>query len=485
MIFKQTLNKGAGFIAEWLILLSCFGYPLQAMIILVSKADRFSINLAFRSVYLLLALSLLTVSLPAFFAFLRFIRKGFSVSLLKQTLISNSLVFLFLLFWLVYGIRLIYELEYQDWRIQHYSDIYVYSWAFGCSMIPALAILIHSSALNMKRFVTNMLIVLFLANLCISFCLWHYSQNGLIGILGRRAEVSMHSTTGNPDLALINPITVGLFGEWLSLAALTFMFFYRKDVSAWISVFLLSAFMLGTFNLVAGASRGPLLDYVLIMIAFILIGLVRLIFGIKNKHFRTLVSSDEMTIDQNRTLSPGRRTGFQSAHLIWIIFIIVIIGIGIWKIKTLDSNDLAIVTRLKEMFSEGQEGMGLSRLVIWKRAWYQFTVNPVFGDSIINDCGYFYSHNIIMDALMSVGIVGFIPFLIYILSPFYYFIRLPRQKKREVSVLFVVFIAAFLLSMTSGGLWSVPEVWILSAAVIGISKSHAKNSYSASTGFQK
>ena len=79
-----------------------------------------------------------------------------------------------------------------------------------------------------------------------------------------------------------------------------------------------------------------------------------------------------------------------------------------------------------------------------------------------------------MDVLMSVGIAGSIPFFIYLLAPFYYFIRLPAEKKRAISVLFVLFMAALLLYMTSGGLFTAAEFWILSATVIGISQQYLK-----------
>jgi O-antigen ligase len=116
------------------------------------------------------------------------------------------------------------------------------------------------------------------------------------------------------------------------------------------------------------------------------------------------------------------------------------------------------------------------RVDLWEGALRQFKTNPIFGDSFINNVGNFYSHNIIMDVLMSVGIVGSIPFFIYFLAPFYYLIRLPSEKKRAISVLFVVFLAALMLYMTSGGLFTAAEFWILSAAVIGISQEYLKRS---------
>jgi len=460
------VHKKAGLLAEWLILLSCFGYPLQAMMVVALKADSTLVNAGFRAVYLAMAAILLLASLMKIPECLR------THPHLKFPTILASLTPLLALslFWIIYGIRLIYELEYQDWRVQHFSDFYIYSWAFGCSMIPAIAVLMHAGLINSTRFNRDLIIMLGLANLAIVFGLWHYSSTGLQGILSERMTIILPVKDNRPDQSLLNPITIGLYGSWLALVTLSWILFSRKKIPLWVTVLLIPAFLLGLFNLVASASRGPLAGLLLILTGLTTFGILQLVKWIKRFiSRRENVAVIHISEDQGRNPEvPTFRLSVSG--MVWSFVLVSLIGIGVWKFRSMAGENYALIDRIHEMIMEQQDGQGNIRFAIWERAWYQFTVNPVFGDSIINDVGYFYSHNIFMDALMSVGIVGTIPFLVWFFLSVWYFIRLPAYRKRELSVLFVAYLAALLLSMTSGGIFTVPEVWILSAAVIGVSQ---------------
>ena len=138
----------------------------------------------------------------------------------------------------------------------------------------------------------------------------------------------------------------------------------------------------------------------------------------------------------------------------------------------IDTDQFAMKQRFMQMVEYDNDYNSTIRIDMWKSALHQFRTNPVFGDSFINNVGQHYSHNIFMDVLMSVGVVGSIPFVIYLLAPFVYFIRLPAERKRSVSVLFVIFLAFLMLYMTSGGLFTAAEFWILSAALIGLSQKY-------------
>jgi len=467
-VILPLIKKKSGLLAEWLILLSCFGYPLQAMVVVALKVDSTIINTGFRAAYLAMAAILLLMSLLNVPEYLRT-----NPHRKFPTLLASFTPLLVLsLFWIIYGIRLVYELEYQDWRMQHYSDFYIYSWAFGCSMIPAMAVLMHAGSINSERFTRNLIILLGLANVAIVYGLWHYSPSGLHGILGERMTITLPVKDDRPDQSLLNPITIGLYGSWLALAALTWVFLFRKKLPVWVTLLLIPAFLLGLFNLMASASRGPLAGFLLIAAGLTLAGSIRVFTWIrKPKHRPEKYSVSSVNQDQigNRV---ARSFRISASGVIWSVVLVALLLLGIWRLRSMDIGNYALLDRIHQMILEQQDGQGNIRLAIWKSAWHQFTVNPIFGDSIINDKGYFYSHNIFMDALMSVGIVGTIPFLVWFFLSFWYFIRLPAHRKRELSVLFVAYLAALLLSMTSGGIFTVPEVWILSAAVIGLSQKY-------------
>lgn len=460
------------FLGEWMILLACFGYPIQAFTVIVSKSDSYLINIGFRAGYLGMAVAILLLSLPH-------IRSGIRMAFARRplaSLASSAPLLALILFWIIYGIRLMYELEYQDWMFRHYSDFYIYSWAFGCSLAPAVAALVSAQSMNSARFIRNMIIILAVSNLAIAYSLWHNSPEGLRGILGERMTITLPVDTGRPNQSLINPITIGLYGSWLVLSTSSWVLFSKRKMPVWITVLLVIAFMLGLFNLVAGASRGPLFGLLLIAAGMAVVGVITLFNKIrKYMAVKAISGSHDEKDDQNITQAskPFRIT---PTGVVWAIVLAALLAMGIWKMRSMALENFAFLDRIHEMVLEQQDGQGNIRQAIWKRAWYQFTVNPIFGDSIINDVGYFYSHNIFMDALMSVGIVGTIPFLFWFFLSFRYFIRLPSERKRQLSVLFVAYLAALLLSMTSGGLFTVPEVWILSAAVIGISQKYLHES---------
>lgn len=508
------------FLAEWLILLSCFGYPIQALTVIASKSDSYLINIGFRAGYLGMSLAILLLSLPG-------IRSGIRMAFARRhhsSIAAATPLLALVFFWIIYGIRLVYELEYQDWRMQHYSDFYIYSWAFGCSMIPAIAVLVASGSIKIDRFIRNMILILAISNTAIVYGLWHDSPSGLRGILGDRMTITLPVDTGRPDQSLLNPITIGLYGSWLVLAVLSFVLFSKKKMPVWVTLLLVLAFLLGLFNLVASASRGPLAGLLLIAAGMAVVGIITMVTRIRKyntattfsgtlpekddhsithtakpirltpsakpsritplvKLFRITPSSEPFRItplaklfritsssEPLRITPSSKPFRITPSGAVWTIVLVALLTIGTWKIRSLAVENFAFLDRIEEMILEQQDGQGNIRQAIWKRAWYQFTINPIFGDSIINDVGYFYSHNIFMDALMSVGIVGTIPFLVWFSLSFWYFIRLPAESKRQLSVLFVAYLAALLLSMTSGGLFTVPEVWILSAAVITLSQ---------------
>jgi hypothetical protein len=473
--YPKTISSFNGFVTEWLILLTCFGYPFQAMVVLYSGIDSTPINLAFRAIYLTMSIYLILWWL-------------FQINPLnKQNWYGsgiNILLVVFFLFWVIYGVRLVYDLEYKGWQLTGYHKYYVYAWAFGCSMIPALAALVNAKNINIKRLTKNMLFFILLSNLCLAAYLINIYKYGFQAIFIERVQIFLPGEAQEVKLlpdelkkastVLINGITLGFYGCLLGIASISYFLFYQRKLSIWSTFFLTAAFLLGVFNLMAGASRGPFLSFVLlftiVVLVSILITLFRIVYFLYLK-IRVKVTGMRPNVFFQLRFKPvvyKMMMTFLGLLLIFTLF-------NFAKERTnIDFDQLGMSTRIKSMQEFKNDGTIAERVSMWKSAMHQFKTNPIFGDSFINNFGNLYSHNLIMDVLMSVGIVGSIPFFIYLLSPFYYFIRLPAEKKRAISVLFVVFLAALMLYMTSGGLFTAAEFWILSAAVIGISQQYLK-----------
>lgn len=105
-----------------------------------------------------------------------------------------------------------------------------------------------------------------------------------------------------------------------------------------------------------------------------------------------------------------------------------------------------------------------------KGAWQQFLDDPFFGRYLIELNTHFYPHNIYLEALMSVGFIGALPF-------FWHFglsmraavglIRMYNQIK-AVKVLCFLFFGHCIAAGISGSIWGATGFWILSFALIAL-----------------
>lgn len=101
-------------------------------------------------------------------------------------------------------------------------------------------------------------------------------------------------------------------------------------------------------------------------------------------------------------------------------------------------------------------------------AWEQFLADPWFGRYAIELVTAFYPHNIYLEALMSVGLIGTIPFLVHLFMAGRATIGILREKERSFTRLFValLFIRDAIGSAASGAIWGASGFWITSFLVI-------------------
>lgn len=449
--------------------------------VLVVGADSTPVNLSFRLAYLLLSMYLLCQGLLHFHNRVS-LSSLVSIRAIRKIVSANRLLLLhllpwaaLLLFWFVYGIRLVYDLEYKAWIFREYNRFYVYAWAFGCSLIPALAILLNIGTVNTnntKWLSRSIFLFIFLVNSIIVLIIFYYSGGDIGSIFGKRGTIVLTGEVKLKGGELLNGISISFYGALTVLTALTWFVFHQQRLSLFMTIFFVLCFLLGLFNLIAGASRGPLMDVLFISVGIIIISVFIYIKKLaKYIKYRTSHIPTEAARINPESVT-GKSLLYKFLMTMLVVFMLLTLFNLTMKRLNISLKDMAFTERLTALSNEKKDSNTTSRVDAIKSAWHQFTVNPLFGDSIINDARYFYSHNIFMDALMSVGIVGTIPFLVWFFLSLWYFIRLPAYRKREMSVLFVAYLAALLLSMTSGGLFTVPEVWILSAAVIGLSQKY-------------
>jgi len=105
----------------------------------------------------------------------------------------------------------------------------------------------------------------------------------------------------------------------------------------------------------------------------------------------------------------------------------------------------SIFGRIESTFESGDEGRNL----LWTNAWNEFVNYPFLGRRI--EIG-FYPHNIFLETLMSIGIVGFLLFIIVLFKGYR---RVWNKSKNDVTYLipFIVMNQAVSQHMVTGGLY--------------------------------
>lgn len=224
---------------------------------------------------------------------------------------------------------------------------------------------------------------------------------------------------------VINTILVSFMGEVL------FLFSAFLLLKGWFPVkktFIIAALLLGILNLVMGASRGPMLG-ALAGVVFLFYAFLPLYLKIKRSKVYTIV---------------------------FFIIGIVILAQKVDLKENFESfNRIFIFIENRQSIVNVKE----ARDYEWSAAWQQFLENPIFGDKIINDYDQYYPHNIYLEVLQSVGIVGAIPFFAGLIMSFF---KLMRQKKDALPY---VIIPNIIAGLFSGSLYSNVGFWISIALI--------------------
>ncbi|CAI8742474.1 O-antigen ligase family protein [Chryseobacterium sp. IT-36CA2] len=216
-------------------------------------------------------------------------------------------------------------------------------------------------------------------------------------------------------------ISVGHYG--LSLLILS-IFYYFQSPQKWLKPIL--GTLIGGFTIFSSSARSPMLA------AFIIL-LVLLLYINKIKYWIALVAFA-------------------------LIFII-----SIYFLKQTSASDFEFVNRMYNAIFEGNGG-GRSYYLL--KGWNVFKDNIPFGGRILFEDGM-YPHNIFVEVLMSMGIVG-------VILLFFYFKDFGKFKiryiKKNICYLpfFLFFIQYFVLVLTSYSIFANMEFWSFTAVIISI-----------------
>jgi O-antigen ligase len=341
-----------------------------------------------------------------------------------------------LIFWITYTVRLIYDLEIAE--VHLHSLIYqnkkamIYQFELGATLVPIIALMFNVKYINVRQLVSFYYWAALLNTLSIIYITIKLTGSISMEMFATRQAFSVgveeNSVFGTP----INPIVVSISGASLFILSLSILLFLVKNKTYAIpkmnKKLLIFTIILGIITLFLGSSRGPLLSGILTSLLVIIFYLRSVKFSAKY----TLITSG------------------------------ILVGLFFSIAYYIDSNNitLSMLDRIQKTADDQTTGQEEHRDILFRTAINQFVENPLFGDQIFEKFDYSYPHNIIMEAFMATGIVGGIPLLIMI------FIVLNRGLKLFInipSLLSVVYFITFFqlgMSLTSGNIFSAPEMWI-------------------------
>lgn len=238
------------------------------------------------------------------------------------------------------------------------------------------------------------------------------------------------SITGlDKGLDLINPISYSFYGGSLSLFSLFILLILTEFTFPAKSITLLLGFLLGAVNLFLGNSRGPFI--------FTLIGIASILY-----FYIKLGKLSKITIS---------RLLFLISFAITIIFISRYISSNSFEFGIFDR-----LTETKEIIETGQQD---DRTILFREALDMFYEQPIYGNQL-NLKSLTYPHNIFLEILMSLGIIGFLIFIYIILLIILLFYNSPKRSKL-FSIWIPFSILVFGISMTTGNIYQNVIFWNL------------------------
>lgn len=339
-----------------------------------------------------------------------------SLTFFKQTSIKiKSGYRLFLLFWLFYSIRIIYDLLYKGINMnidKSISDYLIY--AFGVSLIPSLAIIFMNHKDLNYDWVLN----------------WIYRILFISLVLAILIRSSSYVTGRSMAGIGIGVLLYGQFGTSLCLLSL---YKLQKNSLSKNSVIHIMGFIIGFATIIISASRSPFLALLVVIIFFIIF----------------------------------KYNAIKSAIILSFMAFILYIFLS----DILEFLDYIFNSAFLERLNYGlEQGGDSSRTILYKTSLNEFLDNPFFGNAILIQDARFagsYPHNLIIEAFMSTGFFGGLVFLAWSIKCLVLSSKsiIRNYKNSWVGLLFLQY---FIFAMFSSNLIYSYLFWTFSLLVVAL-----------------
>ena len=340
----------------------------------------------------------------------------------------NWVYFALFSFWFLYGLRIYYDTASDHIELSKPTFEY-WIWAFGACFIPSFGLLTLQSKKYLDESINYSFFLLFFASI-------------FSAIAGGTTVDNLSETydSGRFRLDSLNPISLGHLGVSLMLIA---SWRYMKNGRIFFfggrNLLFISSIFLGFYLMLASASRGPL-------VAFLIIGVVYIFStkGVKSLVSITIFSALIFLFYQVASMM-GEVGGFNTIGRV---------------MDALSGDDLNVSIRGVAFYG----------------AWHQFLESPFFGASLEENITKMNPHNIVIEAFMSTGFLGGSLLMIILIFALFAAIKF-LNKKESFGWVVLIFLQYLIASQFSGAIYNTATFWSFLAIVIALCalKSRVKN----------
>ncbi len=410
-------TRGMQLVLLAIILLGLCFYPIVAAIPLILKVPSTPISISYRAFYLFLSIGVVAPLL---------------VALYKKKL--NLGVWLLMLFWTAYSMRMIYDLLIVD--IEAYeADSYFLLYGIGGCFIPLIAVGFFGKHLDVKKILGGILFFSIVSNLILLAFTFSSGQS--------LSEIMFHRVTlvGSDNKGVVNPIIMSREGGVLFVMSVFFAFFNKNKLWPIIGLFV------GLATLLLGASRGPLIS-ALLAVAIIIVDYIY----VSKKSY-----------------------GFALSIFLSLGILVPLLYVGVSKV--LQSKEFALARRVSEVGNVGKLKEE-TRFLQWQAAIKQIESSPIIGHSMVENLLHYSPHNLYLEIVLATGVLGGLIMLGVFLLAFRRWLKLLRNRAPARVLGYLLFLY-LLYGLTGLALYTATQLWIYLVLVLVVSPNLISSSKSA------
>jgi hypothetical protein len=350
----------------------------------------------------------------------------------RRVRIANAALWPVIVFLAIYGIRLLYDVVILNILMFSQTPLYALGYFFALTFLPLLAVFFLFKEPDMRLLLRWIVYVLVATNITLLiYALLRGSESGsglFSGRIEERGEVE--------GTAVLGPLWFGLCGAGLGAVIVGYLASSAKQTNT-LRIAALILILVCLANVLFSASRGPLVAF---LVAFLFLVI--------------------------KLLGVGKFGGKKGARWQGWLLVLSVVGCISWALLSVE-GDVFLFDRFTKMLNDRQTGILEERDLIRIAAWNDFLSAPLFGRSYVVSHENASAHNIVLDSLISTGVVGTAFFALGLWrTGASVWALLGGMRGPEGVALAMFTIVVSVMAMTSGSIGQSPEFWIFSALVI-------------------